>query len=68
MKIVDKTYVRFQGENGDSLSVRHSNRGEPFREGIEFSLKNDFTFSQTAVFLEDYEARELRDLLVKLYP
>lgn len=50
----------------DTFSVRYTNQGEPFREGISIGIEN-FEGSVT-VMLEDFEAMRLRYLLNKLYP
>lgn len=49
------------------LEVYYSNRGEPYREGIELSLERHGIDSAT-VFIEGWETRALRDLLNRLYP
>jgi len=48
-------------EGDDELTVRYSNRGEPFRAGVELSFRSDRCW--VAVLLED---RELRLLHAKL--
>lgn len=68
MKIVSKTSITFQAEDGHELRVEHSNRGEPFRKGIELSLELPEERYGAHLFLEDCEARKLRDLLNNLYP
>ena len=50
-------------QDGGTLSVYYTNRGEPYRDGIEISF-DDGPF----VFLENFEARLLRDFLIKMYP
>jgi len=66
---VDKYKIRqdFKSEEGETLSVYYTNRGEPYREGIEISFDNDGQYGPS-VFLEDDEAKSLRDLLLKRYP
>lgn len=68
MKQVNKYKCRkeFIGEDGDRLTVGYDNRGEPFREGVELNFRN--AMSNCDVFLEDFEAKELRDLLIEMYP
>lgn len=67
MKVLLQKFVKFTGEDGEELSVSHDNRGEPFREGVSLELRQGYD-SRASVFLEDYEARKLRDLLNRLYP
>jgi hypothetical protein len=63
-----KQKVKFLGEDGCSLEVTYSNMGEPFREGVQLHLDDgDFKRSPN-IFLEQHEAKELRDLLNRLYP
>lgn len=68
MKVLNKTSVTFSAEDDNKLRVNHANRGEPFREGIELTLDVDNGRYGGQVFLEEHEARELRDLLNGLYP
>ena len=62
----NKRVTFYSEENGDSLDVSYSNRGEPFREGIELRLETDEL--NDAVFLKKSEVYELKKLLDKLYP
>lgn len=48
-------------EGEDRLTVRYSNRGDPFQQGVELSFVNDRCW--VAVLLED---RELRLLYARL--
>lgn len=59
--------VEFCAEDGDKLVVRYDNRGEPYREGVTLTFAPSDGYGP-AVFLDDYEARRLRDMLVALYP
>ena len=59
--------LELRGEEGDSLTVTYDNRGEPYREGITLSL-SDGAMTEAAVFIENREACELRDLLNRMYP
>ena len=61
-------HVVFHGEEGESLEVRYSNMGEPFREGITLCLDDGGQARSPYIFLESYEAIQLRDLLNRLYP
>lgn len=61
-----KQRAEFRGEDGERLEVNYANRGEPYREGIDIALYENRKLSY--IFLEDREAKELRDLLNRLYP
>jgi hypothetical protein len=65
---LDKKSVTFRGEDSSEMRVYHSNRGDPFREGIEVSLDLNGGERGGYVFLEEREALALRDLLNRLYP
>ncbi len=52
----------------DTFTVRETNQGEPFREGIKIGVENREFDKDVSVMLEDTEARQLRDLLNVLYP
>lgn len=68
MRVLEKTTVVFTAEDETKLSVSYTNRGEPFRKGVELSLEFPEDRYGGHLFLEDREARELRDLLNNLYP
>ncbi|ESX17867.1 hypothetical protein X766_15815 [Mesorhizobium sp. LSJC255A00] len=68
MKKVSQSSVRFRAEDGDELVVAYTNRGEPYREGIQMSLEVSGGDYGGHLFLEDYEAKQLRDLLNRIYP
>jgi hypothetical protein len=68
MQIVKQQSVRFCAEDGRELTVVHTNRGEPYRTGIRFSLDTANGSYGDHLFLENSEAKELRDLLNRLYP
>lgn len=59
--------IHFHGEDGDKLEIGYDNRGDPYRQGVSLTLESDGRF-QGSVFLEDREAKVLRDLLNKIYP
>ena len=59
--------LRLRNEDGHEFVVRSSNRGEPFRQGIEMDLTKDYDCI-ASVFLEDFDAKLLRDFLNKRYP
>lgn len=50
------------------LEVYYDNRGEPYRQGISLSVERPDLQETVNIFLETYEGRALRDLLLKLYP
>lgn len=41
---------------------------QPFREGINIGISNDEFDKDAIVMLDDSEAKQLRDVLLKLYP
>lgn len=53
--------IKFHGEDGEVLSIRPSNMGEPYRDGMEFTFESDHNF--LAGFLERYEIKELHKTL-----
>lgn len=59
---VDK-YNSLRIENGhdDNLLARYSNRGEPFREGVELTLSS--YGEELTVFLDEFEVKQLQDFL-----
>lgn len=60
--------VRFPNSDGEALSFAQTNRGEPYREGVQVSFDlADYEY-WGSLFLEEDEVRRLRDLLNKLYP
>lgn len=71
MKISQQSSLKFVAEStfGEATEFRvaHSNRGEPYRDGIELSLDTGYN-NHATLFLEAGEARQLRDLLNRLYP
>lgn len=50
------------------LEVYYDNRGEPYRQGISLSLERPDLQQSANIFLETWEGRAFRDLLLKLYP
>lgn len=52
----------------DTFIVRYTNMGEPFREGVDIGISNDEFDKDLMVMLDDSEAKQLRDVLLKLYP
>ncbi|TNC80789.1 MAG: hypothetical protein C9356_11745 [Oleiphilus sp.] len=52
----------------DSFVVQYTNRGEPFREGIEIGIENQDFEKELIVMLQNSEAVQLRDFLNKYYP
>lgn len=69
---VNKNTTRqtFKSEDGEILRVHYDNRGEPYRQGVSliFEERQDGSGAFTGVFLEGYEAKRLRDVLLALYP
>jgi len=70
MKRLEKTVnsITLRAEDGSSLRVGYDNRGEPYRKGVSLYLEEPGYTRMCGVFIEDWEARELRDLLNMLYP
>lgn len=64
MKINDRAAkpVRFEGEDQSFFAVRCSNRGEPYREGVEIEVGYQSGDSYRA-FLTSRELMRLRDYL-----
>jgi len=63
--------LRLQCEDSsDSLIIRHTTRGDPYKEGIDIRIMCEGYGDcvDVSVMLEDREAVELRDLLIALYP
>jgi len=63
-----KTRLRLKSEEGDSLTVQYDNRGDPYTEGVVLEVHTAYNGKDTSVYLEGSEVKELRDLLLKLYP
>jgi hypothetical protein len=60
-------FLTLAGEEATTMRIRHSNRGEPYREGIDIEV-DDPNGGSVRCFLDDREARSIRDLLNRLYP
>jgi hypothetical protein len=52
----------------DTFTVSYTNQGDPFREGIRIGIENQEFKKDVIAMLEDREAKELRDMLIKHYP
>lgn len=52
----------------DTFLIRCTNRGEPYREGVEIGIENSEFSKDLLVMLNDVEARMLRDVLLNIYP
>lgn len=70
MKVLDtnEKHVTFNAEDGEQLVVSYDNRGEPYRRGISLSLHEPDQQWKAHVFLEEFEAKQLRDLIDRLFP
>jgi len=55
-------------DSSDTFIARYTNMGDPFREGILIGVENEDFNKEVTVMLQDYEAKKLRDLLIKHYP
>jgi hypothetical protein len=61
-------HVDFVGLDGETLTFRDANDGDPYREGLGVTLDlADYEY-WGHLFIESDEAGRLRDLLLKLYP
>lgn len=54
------------GDGGNELEVGYTNRGEPYRQGIELHFRSEGL--RANVFLEAEEALQLCDLITTLFP
>ena len=52
----------------DTFIASYSNMGEPFREGINIGVSNTEYDKSVTVMLNDFEAKQLRDMLLSHYP
>ena len=52
----------------DAFTVRETNRGEPFRQGLDIGLSNREFEKEVQVMLEDSEAKQLQNFLNARYP
>lgn len=51
-------------EDGDEVTVRYSNRGEPYRNGVQLAFKDDsYNKPYVQVLLDESEVVQLRDKL-----
>lgn len=55
----------FNGEEGDKLTVRYTNRGEPYSQGADFEFESGGG-GYINVYLEQDELRRLHEVLGKL--
>ena len=55
-------------DEGDVFAVYYTNRGDPYRQGIEIGIQNNDFKKDVSVMLEDNEVRQLRDILIELCP
>lgn len=68
MKIVRADALVLDGENGDQVQLGWDNRGEPYREGVTLMIRDGDLRRSISCFLNDHEARQLRDKLNELLP
>ena len=55
-------------DESDTFVARYTNIGEPYREGIEIGIENHEFDKSVTVMLGDYDAKKLRDMLLRHYP
>jgi hypothetical protein len=68
MKTEINRALRLRDENeGRELIAMHTNRGDPYREGVDLLMQGKDYRHITSAFLENAEARELKDWLVEIY-
>lgn len=67
MKVASKHDIRevFRSDDGDTLTVRYTNQGEPFSQGVEFEF-NSGNDEFVNVYLEQDEMCRLHEVLGKL--
>lgn len=65
--IAKRKSVSVNGDGGETIHVCESNRGEPYRRGIEISIERGHDHLAGA-FLEISEATSIRDLLNRVIP
>jgi hypothetical protein len=53
--------VKFTGEDGEKITIRPSNMGEPYRDGIDFTIESGDQYF--GAFLEVYEVKRLYEML-----
>ena len=56
-------FVLRDNEGSGELEISYDNYGDPFREGLRISIREDETAPRMAVFLDDHEVQKLRDHL-----
>lgn len=61
-------HASFDTPDGETLTFRDMNDGDPYREGLQVSFDLPDYEYWGSLFIESDEAGRLRDLLVKLYP
>lgn len=59
--------VAFGSQDGTTLSIRPSNMGEPFREGLQISLGREME-TGVRVFIQDHEAVRLAAAIDRFAP
>lgn len=58
----DKTAITLTGQEGERLTFRHSNLGEPYREGIEICVEGIESFPDyICPFVQTFVARKIGD-------
>lgn len=56
------------GDFDDRLQLTHTNRGEPYRQGVDLTFVGNHYKDHFGLFLDDTEAKRMRDWFNKLYP
>jgi len=55
-------------DSQDRFYVKYTNKGDPFREGIDIGIDNPDYDKSVRVMLRTCEAEQLRDFLIGMYP
>ena len=66
MKINQGTQIVARGEDGETLRLMYSNRGEPYREGcdVQVTISNgEYAEPEISVFIDHRELVSFRDAL-----
>lgn len=68
-KVKENKVLRIECDNpDDTFCVRYTNRGDPFRQGIDIGIENKDFNRELMVMLENSDAKRLRDFLISYYP
>lgn len=58
--------IAFEGEQGERLILRHSNMGEPYREGVSIAVEGVEEFPDyVGPFVESFEVKRMRGFIAQ---